>query len=111
LPRHTHSQPITADVANEVAIIVDFVHVLEYLWKAATRCQERMHPGHRAGRARRGRPAPRRKCGSPRDTAISLLLLCTGLRVEELQNLDLADLPISARAGRPAAGHLARSAR
>ena len=40
------------------------------------------------------------KCGSVRDTAIALPLLYTGLRVEEVQQLDLADVPISARRGK-----------
>lgn len=40
------------------------------------------------------------KCASPRNTAIALLLLYTGLRVEELQDLDLDDVPISARRGK-----------
>jgi integrase len=41
------------------------------------------------------------KCGSVRDTAIALLLLLyTGLRVEKVHHLDLADVPISARRGK-----------
>jgi site-specific recombinase XerD len=40
------------------------------------------------------------KCGSVRNTAITLLLLYTGLRVEEVQDLDIEDVPISVRRGK-----------
>jgi site-specific recombinase XerD len=40
------------------------------------------------------------RCGSRRNAAIGLLLLYTGLRVEEVEALDLDDLVISARRGK-----------
>jgi site-specific recombinase XerD len=40
------------------------------------------------------------RCGSARNTAIGLLLLYTGLRVEEVEELDVDDVRISARRGK-----------
>ena len=37
------------------------------------------------------------RCGSPRNAAIGLLILYTGLRVEEVEALDIDDVPMSAR--------------
>lgn len=40
------------------------------------------------------------RCGSPRNAALGLLLLYTGLRVEEVEALDLDDIQMSARRGK-----------
>lgn len=40
------------------------------------------------------------RCGSARNTAIALLLLYTGLRVEEAEALDVEDVRVSARRGK-----------
>jgi site-specific recombinase XerD len=40
------------------------------------------------------------RCGSTRNAAIGLLLLYTGLRVEEVEALDVGDVPMSARRGK-----------
>lgn len=40
------------------------------------------------------------RCGSTRNAAVALLLLYTGLRVEEVEALDVDDVPISARRGK-----------
>ncbi|HEY6423505.1 MAG TPA: tyrosine-type recombinase/integrase [Pseudonocardiaceae bacterium] len=52
------------------------------------------------------------RCGSTRNTALALLLLYTGLRVEEVQALDVDDVATSARRGkvivRDGKGHVYR---
>lgn len=52
------------------------------------------------------------RCGSTRNTAIALLLLYTGLRVEEAETLNVDDVPISTRRGkvivRDGKGHVYR---
>lgn len=40
------------------------------------------------------------RCGSTRNAAIGLLLLYTGLRVKEVEALDIEDVPMSARRGK-----------